>query len=44
MMDTKGFILTYFTELEKQKIRYCVLRNIEEVVSGDAHDIDFRER
>lgn len=41
MMDTKGFILTYFTELEKQKIRYCVLRNIEEVVSGDAHDIDF---
>ena len=40
-MDTEGFILTYFTELERKKIRYCVLRNIEEVVSGDAHDIDF---
>lgn len=41
MIDTKAFIMAYFTELEKQEISYCVLRNVEEVISGDAHDIDF---
>lgn len=41
MIDIKSFITMYFTELEKQEIRYCILRNVEEVVSGNAHDIDF---
>lgn len=41
MIDAKAFIMAYFTELEKQGINYCVLRNVEEVISGDAHDIDY---
>lgn len=41
MIDTKAFVMAYFTELDEQMIRYCVLRNAEEVVSGTAHDIDF---
>lgn len=41
MIDVKAFIMAYFTELEKQGIAYCVLRNVEEVISGNAHDIDF---
>lgn len=41
MIDTKAFIMAYFTELEKQEIKYCILRNVDEIISGNAHDIDF---
>lgn len=34
------FIKEYFTELEKADIKYCILRNAEEVEAGDAHDVD----
>ena len=31
---------TFYNRLEKEKIDYCILRNVEEVINGDAHDID----
>lgn len=30
----------FFDELSKNKIKYCILRNADEVECGDAHDID----
>lgn len=34
------FVRDFFLELEKENIRYCILRNADEVEAGDAHDID----
>lgn len=30
----------FFKKLKKQNIKYCILRNTEEIESGNAHDID----
>ena len=34
------FVKNYFTALEKENIKYCILRNADEVENGDAHDVD----
>lgn len=34
------FVKNYFVALEKENIRYCILRNADEVENGDAHDVD----
>lgn len=34
------FIEAFYNRLEKEKIDYCILRNVEEIINGDAHDID----
>lgn len=34
------FVETLFERLKSQNIRYCILRNADEVERGDAHDID----
>lgn len=40
MKAENNFIESVFSRFEKEKIQYCVLRNVEEVIQGDAHDID----
>ena len=35
-----AYILDCFSEFEKARINYCVLRNAEEIISGDLHDVD----
>ena len=34
------FIETFYKELEENNIKYCVLRNCDEIINGNAHDID----
>lgn len=34
------FVEAFFKELKRQDIKYCILRNADEVECGDAHDID----
>ncbi|WP_418747612.1 hypothetical protein [Frisingicoccus sp.] len=34
------FVESFYKELEQQNIKYCILRNADEVEQGDAHDID----
>lgn len=34
------FVESFYKRLEEEKIDYCILRNVEEVINGDAHDID----
>ena len=34
------FVEEFYTKLENEKIDYCILRNADEIKSGDAHDID----
>ena len=34
------FIKQIFKQLDVRRIRYCILRNENEILSGDAHDID----
>lgn len=34
------FLKTFFSSLQSKKIQYCILRNVEEVKQGDAHDVD----
>lgn len=34
------FVEAFFKELKGQNIKYCILRNADEVERGDAHDID----
>lgn len=34
------FLKSYFQSLERHDIDFCVIRNVEEVIRGDAHDID----
>lgn len=34
------FVEAFFKELKRQNIKYCILRNADEVERGDAHDID----
>lgn len=34
------FVEAFYEQLIKEKIDYCILRNVEEVLNGDAHDID----
>lgn len=34
------FIKNIFRLLDSNKIQYCILRNEQEIISGDAHDID----
>lgn len=34
------FIKSFFYELNKNKIRYCILRKASLILSGEAHDID----
>lgn len=34
------FVNCFLEELEKRNIGYCILRNVEEIENGDAHDID----
>lgn len=34
------FVQNFFEKLESQGIDYCVLRNADEICSGNAHDID----
>lgn len=34
------FVESFYKRLEEGKIDYCILRNVEEVINGDAHDID----
>lgn len=34
------FVEAFYNRLEKEKTDYCILRNVEEVINGDAHDID----
>ena len=40
MREEMKFVNRFFSELEKRQIKYCILRNAEEVKNGDAHDID----
>lgn len=40
MEENIVFVENYFTELNRENIKYCILRNAEEVKGGDAHDID----
>lgn len=35
-----GFVKKLFLCFEQEKVSYCVLRNSDEIISGDAHDID----
>lgn len=35
-----AYIIDCFSEFEKAGIRYCVLRNADEIISGDLHDVD----
>ncbi|MCD7862795.1 MAG: hypothetical protein LUG61_04630 [Lachnospiraceae bacterium] len=35
-----AYILDCFNEFEKNGIKYCVLRNADEIISGDLHDVD----
>lgn len=34
------FITNFYTELQRQNIAYCILRNVNEVMQGKAHDVD----
>ena len=34
------FVESFYKELEQQNIKYCILRNADEVEQGDAHDVD----
>ena len=34
------FIKDFFTELQRKNIPYCILRNVNEVMQGNAHDVD----
>ena len=34
------FIKSFFYELNKNKIRYCILRKANLILGGKAHDID----
>lgn len=34
------FVTEFYKELENNDIKYCILRNADEVEAGDAHDID----
>ncbi len=34
------FITDFYTELQHQNISYCILRKVNEVMQGNAHDID----
>lgn len=34
------FVKGFFRELQNQGISYCILRNVDEVIRGDAHDVD----
>lgn len=40
MKCDSAFVQAFFRELEKEDIRYCILRNADEVENGDAHDVD----
>ena len=40
MNDEIVFLKKFFLLLEQSKIKYCVLRNTDELLRGDAHDID----
>ena len=44
MSDEIIFLKKFFSYLEQSKIKYCVLRNTEELLRGDAHDIDIRSK
>ncbi len=35
-----SFLESFFAKLESENIRYCILRNENEVREGDAHDVD----
>lgn len=35
-----AFLRELFKRFEKEGISYCVLRNSNEIINGDAHDID----
>lgn len=34
------FITDFFKGLQNEKIPYCILRNVDEVIQGNAHDVD----
>jgi thymidylate kinase len=34
------FVETFFNELIAKQISFCIIRNVEEVMHGDAHDVD----
>lgn len=38
--ETLAFTNRFFADLQEAGIRYCILRNADEVEQGDAHDID----
>ncbi len=37
---SRAFVKDFFSSLRQKNIRFCVIHNIEEVISGQAHDID----
>lgn len=39
-MKSKDFILEVFKIIEEKKIKYGILRKIDEIIQGEAHDID----
>lgn len=41
-MNSESKMIQYlFKELENNEIAYCVLRNVEDVLNGNCHDVDF---
>lgn len=41
MKNSKNiFLEAFFSSLQKEAIRYCILRNADEIRLGDAHDVD----
>ena len=34
------FVESFYKELKKNDIKYCILRNSDEIIEGNAHDID----
>lgn len=41
MNSESEMIQFLFSELEKKDIDYCILRNVDDVLSGTCHDVDF---
>lgn len=41
-MNSESKMIRYlFSELEKNGIDYCILRNVDEILNGTCHDVDF---
>lgn len=41
MNSESKMIMFLFEELEKKGIEYCILRNVEDILEGTCHDVDF---